>query len=102
MSSYSPTRRGSLAPLLFGVAMVALAMLFAFAAIQGQYGILRRVQIEAETQALIDERTRLEAEVATLKNLTHRLSDDYLDVDLLDERARDVLGLLRGDEIVIR
>lgn len=102
MSSYSHARRGSLAPLLFGVALVALAMLFAFAAIQGQYGILRRVQIEAETQALIDERTRLQAEVATLENLTHRLSDDYLDLDLLDERARDVLGLLRGDEVVIR
>ena len=24
------------------------------------------------------------------------------DLDLLDEQARDVLGLLRGDEIVIR
>ena len=36
-----------------------------------------------------------------IENLTRRLSDDYLDLDLLDERARDVLGLLRADEIVI-
>ena len=28
--------------------------------------------------------------------------DAYLDLDLLDERARDVLGTLRSDEIVIR
>lgn len=37
-----------------------------------------------------------------MENLTKRLSDEYLDLDLLDEQARDVLGLLRGDEIVIR
>jgi cell division protein FtsB len=37
-----------------------------------------------------------------MENLTRRLSDDYLDLDLLDQQARDVLGLLRHDEIVIR
>jgi cell division protein FtsB len=37
-----------------------------------------------------------------MENLTHRLSDTYLDLDLLDQQARDVLGLLRSDEIVIR
>ncbi|MGR3813148.1 MAG: septum formation initiator family protein, partial [Cognatishimia activa] len=31
-----------------------------------------------------------------------RLSDDYLDLDLLDQQARSVLGLIRGDEMVIR
>jgi cell division protein FtsB len=36
-----------------------------------------------------------------MENLTHRLSDTYLDLDLLDERARNVLGLVRADEIVI-
>ena len=37
-----------------------------------------------------------------MSNLTHRLSDDYLDIDLLDQQARDVLGYMRADEIVIR
>ena len=37
-----------------------------------------------------------------MNNLTRRLSDEYLDIDLLDERVRDVLGYLRADEIVIR
>ena len=37
-----------------------------------------------------------------MQNLTRRLSDDYLDLDLLDERAREVLGLLRADEILLR
>jgi len=37
-----------------------------------------------------------------MENLTKRMSDEYLDVDLLDERARKVLGLVRADEIVIQ
>ena len=41
-------------------------------------------------------------ELAEMQNLTQRLSDDYLDIDLLDEQARDVLGYMRADEIVIR
>ena len=45
---------------------------------------------------------RLRAEIATLQNKTRRLSDDYLDLDLLDQQARDILGLVRADEIVLR
>jgi cell division protein FtsB len=37
-----------------------------------------------------------------MENLTTRLSDNYLDLDLLDQQARDVLGMIRADEIVIR
>jgi cell division protein FtsB len=37
-----------------------------------------------------------------MENLTRRLSDQYLDLDLLDERARNVLGYIRSDEIVVR
>jgi cell division protein FtsB len=44
----------------------------------------------------------LQANLAELENLTIRLSDGFLDLDLLDERARDVLGYVRYDEIVIR
>ena len=45
---------------------------------------------------------KLEIEVARMENLTTRLSDNYLDLDLLDQQARDVLGMIRADEIVIR
>ena len=74
----------------------------AYAAVQGPSGILRRVQLEAETRDLIRQRDSLQAEVDQMRNLTHRLSDEYLDIDLLDERARDVLGLVRADEVIIR
>ena len=47
-------------------------------------------------------RSSCAAELARMQNLTNRLSDDYLDIDLLDEQLRDVLGYLRADEVVIR
>jgi len=79
-----------------------MAIYFTFAAVQGDYGVFRRVEIAADHSALTAELTQLQAEVARIENLTQRLSDDYLDLDLLDQQARDVLGMIRADEIVIR
>ncbi|TRW97586.1 septum formation initiator family protein [Paracoccus sp. M683] len=87
--------------ILFVVA-AGLGLYFAFAAVQGPSGILRRVQLEAETLELEAEREALMQEAARMQNLTHRLSDDYLDLDLLDERARAVLGTIRADEVILR
>lgn len=94
--------RLSIGSLVFFVLMLLLGLYFAFAAVQGPSGILRRVQLEAETAELVAQRERLQAEVERMGNLTRRLSDDYLDLDLLDERAREVLGMVRADEAVIR
>ena len=87
--------------IFFGLCFLAGAY-FTFAAVQGDYGVFRRVQITAEREALNLERERLQNETAHMANLTRRMSDEYLDLDLLDQQARDVLGYLRADEIVIR
>jgi cell division protein FtsB len=79
-----------------------LGTYFTFAAVQGDYGLFRRIEIEAQSAELRVQLAQLEAEVARMEILTRRLSDDFLDLDLLDEQARDVLGLLRADELVIR
>lgn len=79
-----------------------LGVYFTFAAVQGDYGMFARVAINAEAEALTAERDRLQAELVEMQNLTHRLSDDYLDLDLLDQQTRDVLGYMRSDEIAIR
>ena len=85
----------------FAISFV-LAAYFTFASVQGDFGLFQRIQIDAEAEALSVERDRLKAEVALMRNKTRRLSDDFLDLDLLDEQARDVLGLVRMDEVVIR
>lgn len=90
---------GGLAYLAFAC---ALGVYFTFAAVQGDYGMFARVAINAEGERLTAERDRLSAELADMQNLTLRLSDDYLDIDLLDQQTRDVLGYMRSDEIAIR
>ncbi len=95
-------QRPALGAAIYFLATFTLGSYFTFAAVQGDYGVFRRVQIEAEASMLTAERDRLAGELAVLSNKTHRLSDEFLDVDLLDEQARDVLGLIRADEIVIR
>lgn len=80
----------------------ALGTYFTFAAVQGDYGLFSRAEVDAEAAELQAQLDTLNAEIAEMENLTHRLSDTYLDLDLLDEQARSVLGLLRSDEIVIR
>lgn len=85
----------------FGTASV-LGLYFTFAAVQGSFGLFNRVQVQAENTELVIRRDRLQTELAELRNKTARLSDDFLDLDLLDERARDVLGVARQDEVIIR
>ncbi len=97
-----PQSRPAVGGMFFLVLALTLGGYFTFAAVQGDYGIFRRVQIKAEVAELTVERDQLKLELARLDNLTHRLSDDYLDIDLLDERVRNVLGYLRADEVVIR
>ncbi|TCO70888.1 FtsB family cell division protein [Rhodovulum euryhalinum] len=94
--------RPALGALVFLGLGASLAMYFTFAAVQGDFGLFRRIQIEADAARLRAEKEMLEADLADLENRTMRLSDGYLDLDLLDERARTVLGLIRADEIVIR
>lgn len=79
-----------------------LGVYFTFAAVQGDYGLFRRVEIAAERDALSRDLAKLDGEITEMENLTRRLSDTYLDLDLLDQQARSVLGMIRSDEIVIR
>ena len=98
-TTQSRPRLGSM--MYFALAAI-LGGYFIFAAVQGDYGVLRQAQTADEMQGLTAEHERLVAELASLKNMTHRMSDSYLDVDLLDEQVRSVLGYVRADEIVIR
>ena len=91
-----------LTPLIISSALFFLGAYFTFTAVQGDYGIFRRVQVDAEITALRAELDDLEEEVARLHTATRRMSDDYLDIHLLDQQAREVLGLIRADEILIR
>lgn len=94
--------RPSFGSLVYFVGAILLGLYFTFAAVQGDYGVFKRAEVTADAQKLQADLDALRSEMARMENLTRRLSDNYLDLDLLDERARDVLGMIRADEIVIR
>ncbi|MFP7570823.1 FtsB family cell division protein [Marivita sp. S2033] len=94
--------RPALGGLMFFAGAFCVGAYFLFAAVQGDYGVFRRAEIVVETRQLTAELAELQREVARMENLTRRLSDTYLDLDLLDERTRDMLGMVRANEIVVR
>lgn len=74
---------------------------FGYHAVEGGRGIYAYARLQQEinlvNQALVEtgkERRQMELRVALLRS-------DKLDLDILDEQARKVLGLIRGDELVI-
>src|SRR6056297_600778 len=90
----SMRKRPAMGVLIYFTVAFGLGLYFTFAAVQGDYGLFRRAEIEGESRALQARLDALQDQVASMENLTRRLSDDYLDLDLLDQQARDVLGLL--------
>jgi len=88
--------------ILASLGIIAGVAFFTYAALQGEYGMFRLFQAQAQESRLLAELEVLADNHNRLRNRTQRLSNEYLDLDLLDEQARKVLGLARGDEIVIR
>ena len=81
---------------------LSLSLYFTFAAVQGDYGLFRRAEVRGDIGKLRVELEVLEREIARMENLTKRMSDEFLDLDLLDQQARDILGYIGINDIVIR
>lgn len=87
---------------IFVIVVAALIGYLSFAALQGEYGLFRLFQAEAEARDLQGQLDALRAERAALTEKTRSLSTGSVDLELLDEQARRVLGMGRPDEIIIR
>ena len=86
----------------FYIALIAVLAVFAHSGLQGEHGLAARNRAEALERDLAVRLAATRAERRALENSVERLGTDYLDLELLDERARAVLGYVRIDEIVIR
>jgi len=102
MSSFMQRKRPGFGPVIFYAIAGTFGVYLTFAAVQGEFGLFHRIQIEADAQLLRSQRDRLVGDLAEIENRTHRLSDTFLDLELLDQQARDVLGYVRADEIILR
>ena len=78
-----------------------LSIYFSYSALNGQYGLFNKFRYQAQEVALLKKLDQIKAVNSKLEQKVHRLSNDYLDLDLLDQQARKVLGLARSNEIII-
>lgn len=87
--------------LLGPLAGIALLVYFAFHIIQGERGIIAFAQVQVEIKQATAAKARAEEVRRAWENRVERLRPESIDPDLLEERVRAVLGLVRDDEVVI-
>ncbi len=88
----------------FGMPLLTAAFLayFAFHAFHGRYGIFAKAGLESETARLGAELAEVRGEREALERQASRLRPQSLDLDLLDELARQKLNVIHADEVVLR
>jgi cell division protein FtsB len=91
-----------LRPYLSTVALALLIFYFAANAFTGEGGLLRSTQRNATLIAKSQELARLSAQRRDLEVRAQLLRDESLSADLLEERARSVLGFADPRDYVIR
>ena len=82
--------------------LAALIFYFGFQAFTGDRGLLERAERNAILAQTTGELARLDAQRQDLEREARLLRDDSLSADLLDERARSLLGLADPRDYVIR
>lgn len=83
---------------LLGAAAIAYV---GYHALHGDRGIEEWFRLGGQVETLEKRHDQNAARITTLERRVNLLREDNLDRDLLDERARLVLGLARPDEIII-
>lgn len=93
-------------PLKVKLLMVQMALLFifiylSFYTINGNRGLLQYLNLQRKVEHARQQETMYHNKKEKLEYKVHLLSSDSLDLDLLDERAKAVLNLMRDDEFII-
>ena len=82
------------------VCLLFFLLYFSYVAIFGNNGLKSYIDLEFEIIELNNNFKSLEKVMHELELKTSKLSNN-LDLDLLDQQSRSVLGLIRNDEIMI-
>ncbi len=80
---------------------VSALVYFTYHAVQGDRGLIAYVHLTAEIELANEYLTQVGAVRRALETDVALLQPDALDRDMLDERARAVLGLAQGDEVLV-
>jgi cell division protein FtsB len=83
------------------VLIFCLVAYFAYHVVQGERGLLAWVSVKHELAEARATQTALTATRADLQRRVDLLARDGLDLDMLEERAHEVLNYGRDDEVII-
>ena len=80
---------------------IILCFYFIIASFNGEFGVAAKYKLLAREKVLTKELNLLTEENLAIKNKIERLSDKSLDLELLDQQARRILGMIGEDEAII-
>lgn len=80
---------------------VTLFAYFAYHAVEGDRGLLAWVKLSQEIDTTQAQLTKITGIRERLEHETSLLRSEALDPDMLDERARAQLGVIRRDEMIV-
>ena len=83
------------------VILLIFFLYFTYAAIYGNNGLKKNIDLEFQIMELNNNLISLEKVMHDIETKTSKLNKNNLDLDLLDQQSRIVLGLIRTDEIMI-
>tara|TARA_B100002052_G_C15774431_1_gene548574 strand:+ start:563 stop:856 length:294 start_codon:yes stop_codon:yes gene_type:complete len=78
-----------------------LSFYFIIASFNGEFGVSAKYQLLAKEKVLTKELNLLINETKAIKNKIKRLSNTSLDLELLDEQARKILGMIGEEELIV-
>ena len=78
-----------------------LCLYFIIASFNGEFGISARYHLLAKEKILANELNTMNKETKIIKNRIKRLSNTSLDLELLDQQARIILGMIGEDELIV-
>lgn len=93
---------GRLRHIVFPVVIVGMLVYFTYHIFQGQRGVLAWIRLDkklAEQELILNALT---TEKEFLEKEAYLLRPDSLDIDLLEEKARQVLNFAHPEEVVIQ
>ncbi len=83
---------------LFGISVVTY---FCYHMISGERGIIAYFKLNNEISAVQNELESVRAERINLEHKANLLKSNSLDLDLLEERSKEVLGYAKAQETLV-
>ena len=78
-----------------------LSFYFIIASFNGEFGVSAKYEFLAKEKVLTRELGLLIEETKAIKNKIRRLSNTSLDLELLDQQARKILGMIGERELIV-